>query len=333
MVMLTVLQFVVGSGTTRAQDAAGAKTVKSGDTTALVTGSTAPIAVTTTTTRGKTSISETSTTPKQFTLLYTAPATDTAFTEVVTFTNPEQHTVSVTVVPGNSALYEHAFKSLFVLFVLALLLESGLALIFRWRPFLVYFDGRGTKTVVSLAFAVLFVWSFEMDIVTDLVNVYSGRTPPFPRGLEGYLVTAMIVAGGSAAVNNILVALGFRSQVTAAQVTPKPPLTVGWISVTLDRKNAKGPVVVTIGPPPSAPQKHAPVAGTIVGGGRLSKFASFFIRDARRFPGSAGFPVPVGSICQVQLVGVDGNNAEIVSRVWGPETIAPGAIIDLEMTL
>lgn len=316
-----------------AQAPAEAHTVRAGQSVALVTGSTASIAVTTDAKRGKTSISETATTPKQFTLLYTAPETEVAFTETVIFTNPTAHSTEVTVVPGDGAIYQHAFKSLFVLFVLALLLESGLAVLFRWRPFLVYFDGRGIKSVISVAFALLFVSTFGMDIVTDLVNVYAQRGTPFQRGPEGYLITALIVAGGSAAVNNIFVALGFRSVVTLAQIAPKPPRTEGWISVTLLRKQAQGPVDVLIGAPPVPPATQPPIAGTITGGSRLTKFVRLFVRDASRFPMSGGFAVPAGSLCQVQLKGLDANGQPVVSRVWGPETIAPGAIVDLELTM
>ena len=316
-----------------AQAPAEAHTVRAGQSVALATGSTAPIAVTTDAKRGKTSISETATAPKQYTLLYTAPDTTAAFTESVVFTNPTSHSVDLTVVPGDGAIYQQAFKSLFVLFVLALLLESGLAVLFRWRPFLVYLDGRGVKTVVNVAFALLFVATFDMDIVTDLVNVYSQRVTPFPHGVQGYVTTALIVAGGSAAVNNILVALGFRSVLTPAQMAPKPPRTEGWISVTLLRKTAVGPVDVLIGAPPVAPVTRAPIAGTITGGTRFSKFVRLFVRDASRFPMSGGYAVPAGTLCQVQLKGIDATGNQVVSQVWGPETIAPGAIVDLELTV
>lgn len=316
-----------------AQAPSEAQTVRAGRSVALLTGSTVPIAVTMDAVRGKTSIPETAGPSKQFTLLYTAPDTETAFTETVKFTNPTAYSTDVTVVPGDGATYQHAFKALFVLFVLALLLESGLAVIFRWRPFLVYFDGRGTKTVISFLFALLVVWTFKIDIVTDLVNVYAQREPPFPRGREGYLITALIVAGGSAAVNNIFVTLGFRSIVTPAQLEQKPPRTEGWISVTLLRKQAKGPVDVLIGAPAAPPATQPPIAGTITGGSRLTQFVRLFVRDASRFPMSGGFAVPAGSLCQVQLKGIDASGQPVVSRVWGPETIAPGAIVDLELTI
>lgn len=333
LVTLAMALIVAVARPAMAQAPLEAHTVRAGQTVALATGSTAPVAVTTDAKRGKTSISETATTPKQFTLLYTAPETSTAFTESIVFTNPASHSVDITVVPGDGAVYQQAFKSLFVLFVLALLLESGLAVLFRWRPFLVYFDGRGVKTVVSVGFALLFVWSFDMDIVTDLVNVYSQRATPFQHGIEGFLITALIVAGGSAAVNNILVALGFRSVVTHADIAPKPPRTEGWISVTLLRKAAVGPVDVLIGAVPVPPVARSPIAGTITGGRRRTNLVRLFLRDASRFPTSGGYAVLAGSICQVQLRGIDKNGSEVLSRVWGPETIAPGAIIDLELTV
>ena len=333
LVTLTAAFVVAFVQPAMAQAQVEAHTVRAGQSVALATGSTAPIAVTTDAKRGKTSISETATTPKQFTLLYNAPETNAAFTESVVFTNPTSHSVDVTVVPGDGAIYQQAFKSLFVLFVLALLLESGLAVLFRWRPFLVYFDGRGVKTVVSVGFALLFVWSFDMDIVTDLVNVYSQRAKPFQHGFEGYVITALIVAGGSAAVNNILVALGFRSVVTHADIAPKPPRTEGWISVTLLRKDAIGPVDVLIGAPPVPPAARSPIAGTITGGRRRTNLVRLFLRDTSRFPTSGGHAVLAGSVCQVQLRGIDRNGIEVLSRVWGPETIAPGAIIDLELSV
>lgn len=333
LVIIAATFVVVVSQPAMAQAPLDAHTVRAGQTVALATGSTAPIAVTTDAKRGKTSISETATTPKQFTLLYTAPETSAAFTESIVFTNPTSHSVEVAVVAGDGAIYQQAFKSLFVLFVLALLLESGLAVIFRWRPFLVYFDGRGVKTVVSVVFALLFVWSFDMDIVTDLVNVYSQRATPFKHGFEGFVITALIVAGGSAAVNSIFVGLGFRSVVTHADIAPKPPRTEGWISVTLLRKLAMGPVDVLIGPPPVTQATRSPLAGTITGGTRLTKFVRLFLRDAGRFPMSGGYAVPAGSLCQVQLRGIDKSGQPVNSRVWGPETIAPGAIVDIELTV
>ena len=127
-----------------------------------------------------------------------------------------------------------------------------------------YFDGRGVKTVISVVFAYAFVHGFGLDIVTRLVNIYSQQNPPFEPSFAGRMITALVIAGGSAAVDSLLIALGFRSVRTPDQIVPRPPRTEGWVSVTLKREKAVGPVDVCIGDPTAGP----PVAGTIAGGAK-----------------------------------------------------------------
>src|SRR5262249_50296375 len=78
----------------------------------------------------------------------------------------------------DTEFYTKSFKALFALFILAVLVENGLALVFRWRPFLDYFDSRTVNALVAFAFSVLFVWLFELDITTTLINTYSGAKHP-----------------------------------------------------------------------------------------------------------------------------------------------------------
>lgn len=200
-------------------------------------------------------------------------------------------------------------------------------MIFNWRPFIEYFDARGVKTVIAFAFSLFFVSIFDLDVTTRLVNIYSGIN--YPVNLPGKFVTALVRAGGSSGVNNLLVALGFRSVRTVEQTTPRPPPTHAWISVRLIRKDAKGPVSVLVGPP-VAP---LPVAGTIAGSSKGSSGLRYFIRDPGRFPTAGGYAVPADQTYQVQLQGVSGTGNVIASSTWGPYTLAKGAIIDLELSL
>jgi hypothetical protein len=304
------------------------ETIRAGSTLAL--GIASPqITLTSPPARGKVKVTEVAGTPKTFQLLYTAPQTSSVFTESFSFTNPTLHTVTVTVVPGDEVVYSEAFKGLFVVFVIALLLESGLATLFNWRPFVETFDGRGVKTVISVAAALVFIRGFKLDIVTRLVNIYSQTDTPFENGPLGYIITALVVAGGSAAVNNLLIALGFRSVKTADEVRPKPPKTKGWVAVALNRKEAVGPVDVLIGDPAGG---DPPIAGTISGDKRREGFVRFFLRDRSRFPMSGGFELPEGTNCKVIVKGKDADGKEITAE-WGPEKIAAGAIVDLELTL
>src|ERR1019366_1972671 len=133
----------------------------------------------------------------------------------------------------DSELYNKSFKALFALFILAVLVENGLALVFRWRPFLDYFDWHTVNALVAFLFSLLFVWLFELDIATTLVNTYAGTTHSV--NWPGMVLTAAIIAGGSAGVNRIFQALGFRAVSSQQPPAPKPPPTEAWIAVTLVR--------------------------------------------------------------------------------------------------
>jgi hypothetical protein len=220
-------------------------------------------------------------------------------------------------------VYSESFKALFVLFVIATILESGLAVLFNWRPFIQLFDGRGIRSVVSVVFAYIFVSNYQLDIVTRLVNTYGSEK--FAFGFAGEMITALVIAGGSSGVNTLLVSLGFRSLKSADQITPKPPAHLAWIAVRLIRKEAKGIVTVLIGPTGA----DLPVAGTIAGSSRTTGLLRFFLRDYGRFPTAGGFPVtPGATLYEVQLVGSDGKRAK-----WGPLPVAAGAIVDMDLTL
>jgi hypothetical protein len=81
---------------------------------------------------------------------------------------------------------------------------------------------RAVYALVAFAFSLLFVWLFELDIVTSLINTYSGSKHPV--NWPGVLLTTLIIAGGSAGVNRIFQALGFRSLSSHQPPLPTPPL-------------------------------------------------------------------------------------------------------------
>jgi hypothetical protein len=284
--------------------------------------------------KGAVSVIESNTDPKTYALVYQAPRTTADVTETVKYSDGTDHTVlvSVSTTPEPPTLtsndvYGPSFKAIFILFIIATILESGLAVVFNWRPFIHLFDARGVKTIVSVVLAWFFVETFDLDIVTGLVNVYTGtsHSPSVP----GVFITALVLAGGSSGVNNLLTSLGFRSMKTAAQITPKPPATEAWIAVRLIRNAAKGPVMVLIGPQ-NPPQ---PVAGTISGSSKQGLLRLFF-RDYGRFPTAGGYAITqLGQPYAVQLVGSDSSSATIRSPVWGPYPLAAGAIVDIEVRL
>jgi hypothetical protein len=140
----------------------------------------------------------------------------------------------------------------------------------------------------------------------------------------------MVIAGGSAAVNNLLVTLGFRQLRTPETVTPKPPLNKGWISVSVIRTNAiQGEVDVRIGVPDAA--------GTVPAVASLAKSTRpgwrYFFRDPGRFPGSGGYTVNSGATVKVVCTATAKGGGALKTQAWGPNVIADGAIIDLTFTM
>jgi hypothetical protein len=115
--------------------------------------------------------------------------------------------------------YPEAFKALFLLFVLAVLLESALAILFNRRPFVETFNARAVKPMVSTGFALIFVYMFSLELVSTLARLI--RPDVQPPDHTGRILTAMVIAGGSAAVNNLMVGLGFR-QPARRRRQPRP---------------------------------------------------------------------------------------------------------------
>jgi hypothetical protein len=285
-----------------------------------------PITIGSGTLKGLLKVNESPSSPK-YVLVYTAPAGTSEFSDTIKYSaDGSEHTVLVSSGSSSDAVYGESFKVLFFLFVLAILVEQGLAVIFNWRPFLLLFDAKGVRTIIAVGFAWIFVDHFDLDITSKLANIYYPGSN-YSISPLGKFITALILAGGSSGVNNLLVALGFRSVKTAEQVTPKPARTEGWVAVTLRRQNAVGPVTALIGNPANG---GPPAAGTITGTAPRAAFVRYFLRDPARFPPSGGFSVPAGERCQITLAGVD-NQGQARTAAWGPYPISAGAIIDVDL--
>jgi len=227
--------------------------------------------------------------------------------------------VALPLLAGGTETYAASFRILFALLVLAVLLESGLAVIFNWRVYQT-FVGGGVKTPVTVACAVLLASVFHLDLVTDLVNLYTPEG--FPKGPVGTFLTALVLAGGSSGVNKVLVALGFRKAPPPEEARPKPARTEGWLSVRYVGTHA-GPVTVLIGEPPN-PQAVAEISSRRARG----RFAQLVLRDGSRFPSGGGYSYDAGKPCRVELR--DRAGQPIPNAVWGPYPVAPGAVIDIE---
>jgi hypothetical protein len=271
-------------------------------------------------------------------VVYKAAEADKSVSEtLVCKVGDQEKPVKVDIVPRgrNNAtgfsddVYPEAFKALFLLFVVATVLESALALLFNWRPFVETFNARAVRPVVSFIVSLIVVFTWKLDIMTGLAKLISAQVPELDW--TGKILTAMVLAGGSAAINNLMVTLGFRQVRTPENSTPKPPLDKGWISVSILRKDQiTGPVTVRIGVADG--HGNVPVVASL--NASTNPVVRYFLRDRGRFPGSGGFAVQKGEVVSVKVSAKDSidTNPE-VKYEWGPEIMGEGAIIDLTFTM
>lgn len=96
---------------------------------------------------------------------------------------------------------------LLVILVLSVVFEVALTPVFNWRVFLRYAEGKGYKTPIVIGVALLVFWSYELDIIRDLL-VALGHSAQLTFG--GQLLTALLIAGGSDGVFRILTRLKVR---------------------------------------------------------------------------------------------------------------------------
>jgi hypothetical protein len=333
LVLLLSALLMMGWGSAASADDSPAVSVAGGQATTLSSGD-ERINLKSTGLKGSVTVKESPTSPK-FRLEYVAPRTQAGFSENVVYTvGANERTSVVTVQPLDFPpdTYEKAFRILFVAFVVALLLESGLAVLFNWRPFLMLFDARGMRTIVSVVFAYIFVRAFHLNIVQDLVAAYTSQPilDQTSTRFASEFISALILAGGSSGVNKLLVTMGYREMKTVEQVVKKPESTDAWISVALSRKQAMGSVEVRIG---EGAEATPVVVGTITSSSRLLGIFTYFIRDYGRFPPSAGWPVKINIPVKVELVGKDKDNKPLAPATWTAPGLAAGAIVDLRLEL
>ncbi len=233
---------------------------------------------------------------------------------------------------GSNAIYNESLKALTVLFVTAVLLESAFSIIFNWRVFLAYFSSRGVKTIIMVAVSLLIVNIFDLDILGDLIRAYTGTTAAPEMQPVSAFVTALMLAGGSAGVYNVLVALGYR-QNREEVVAPKPSQDEAWIAIRVKKQNAVGEVrvlVEPVNPVPAGPNPPA-IAGTI--GFRRPRLFELLVRNTNRFPQSGGYVVHPNVPYLIEVEGADANGTPL-KRLGGRSYVfAPRAIVDFDVTM
>ncbi len=92
--------------------------------------------------------------------------------------------------------------------VLSVVFEVAMTPIFNWRFFLKHFEGKGVKTPLTVGLAFLVFWSYDLDIIRDLLKIWDES---IQISLGGQFITALLIAGGSDGVFRIFTKLGIRN--------------------------------------------------------------------------------------------------------------------------
>ena len=313
--------------------AQGRMSVPAGETRALVVADTLePTAISVTPAgMGAAEAKKNGTDALKWDLFYSAPVDGAGKAATVQYTSKagQAKTITVDIVAHQASAwgssYGAAFKALFALFVVATLLEWALATLFNWRKFISYFDGNGAKTAFTFGAALSLVNAFDMDIMAHMVSLIWNQVQ---SDWMTKALSAMVLAGGSSGVNNLLVTLGFRSVRTAETIVPKPPATKAWISVHMTRDQSVGPVAVEI---------QSGGGGFVClylfhGMDHRPSFLAWLLRDPHRFPGWGGFAVDHSAAYTIRLSGKD-RAGTAISSTSGPFTLGAGAIFDIEAKL
>lgn len=327
-----VLAFVtLALGLSEAQAQTSRDIVSPGQYKILVLGSEAPLEQPVAT-LGKVEVKSNAADPKKFDLVYTAPGNSAGKSAVIQYTPKGASTKSISLdivadegVWGDA--YGPVFKALFALFVVATLLEWALALLFNWRVFIRLFDARGAKTVFSFLGALWLVVALDLDVMERIVKYL--WNPDVKSDFMTKVLSAMVLAGGSSGVNNLLIALGFRSVRTTDTVQPKPPPNKAWLSVHLTRNQVvEGPVTLQLQTAKGGFLSLYQFNGT----DRRPAFLKWLLRDPLRFPAWGGLALNPDVEYSIKVVGKD-STLKDVDKVEGPIILSAGAIYDVETTL
>ncbi|MER9526682.1 hypothetical protein NKI96_24460 [Mesorhizobium sp. M0292] len=182
-------------------------------------------------------------------------------------------------------------------FGVVVLFESGFQLLFQWRLFREFLPVAGWRTPIMYIVSALLTYRFPtLDVFNRAISAFAGVTTAAPTGSSlTFLISAAILAGGSAGMMRIFERLGIRS----APTEPVPlaiDQTKAWLSVRVSGalKDPKTVVVKIEQAPNGTAIEHAGIAGTLRKEKIVERFVRVMGRDLSRFPPSGGYLVEAG---------------------------------------
>jgi len=87
--------------------------------------------------------------------------------------------------------------------VFSIIFEIAVTPLFGWRLYKQYLGGKGWKMPIITALAFVVFWGYEMDIIYAMLNAM-GVEGSIEKSIGGQALTALLIAGGSKNVHQIL---------------------------------------------------------------------------------------------------------------------------------
>ncbi len=245
---------------------------------------------------------------------------------------------------GNSSGLEKLSPVLVQLLAVVLVLESALAALFQWRVYRMAFNARALKTPIMFVVGLLIVMVAQYNPMDQILSAVAGAATGDGQGRSALtgLLSAMILAGGSAGVFALFSRLGLRSPVTAVeQQAAKLNADQAWLSIRVKGAPEGSPIQIGIeelSAPDSEKMHYAfdhvglpPFAGTIDPRDWWDRAAASFSADAQRFPSYGGRKVAAGKQYRIMATWQEGGRMEKFGVFRGQ--FAARAFIDLTVDL
>uniref|UniRef100_I2PZD6 Uncharacterized protein n=1 Tax=Desulfovibrio sp. U5L TaxID=596152 RepID=I2PZD6_9BACT len=187
------------------------------------------------------------------------------------------------------------------LFVVATIMESALATLFNWRLYREFFNGRAVKTLVMIGFGYSIVNAFQYDIVARIIGIAGGNAA---SNICSGILSALVLAGGSAAVFELFKRLGLRPPVDPTQPQPQPAADKAWVSVRIVPLGPLDPVSVhfeKVDKPTQAQCDAPPLASVLAKKTFRERLANVFMTDPLRFPPAGGRSVEAEAVYRITV--------------------------------
>lgn len=300
-------------------------------------------------------------------VIYTAPANrvDEFFLHVQQASTPPKNGVCdspktldfrLTVDPTPSVSNEtlaQAFRLLLLAFVVATLLESAFALVFNWRFFQEFFVGRAWRSLIMFLGSYGVVTQFNLDVMGALVRAYDpGLGLSNTAASSGFskFLSAMILAGGSSGINQVLVALGFRALVRPDTEKRLPEQTEGWVAVQVKYEGcysnecpAQVDLKEVVRTDLQTDSSSRRLVSSLEHRGLLRRTWNVFFPSLLRFPRSGGYSLSPDKFYRLTVTWKSGSKEHIYDPVGKQSvgkadeaqvfSVAPRALVDFLVTI